>query len=218
MVERSLSMREVRGSIPRCSKDILLQLFFCHMDSGRDGDAMQTIDNRTHNSSTNPHVALTLERAEQHRRVVTAKPERVAQRHIHLKLLGLIRDNVEVDAILRIVVVDRGMHRPGRDALQTRHRLHRTRRTERVAQHALRAVQLKFRFIDCAENRVDGGDFAQVAHGGGCPVRVDEVHLRRLEARVGERAAHAQDDVTPVRPGRGEVVRVGGDAAAEVLA
>mmetsp|Transcript_10103 Transcript_10103/g.39451 ORF Transcript_10103/g.39451 Transcript_10103/m.39451 type:complete len:395 (+) Transcript_10103:228-1412(+) len=110
------------------------------------------------------------------------------------------------------------MHAPGRDTLQARHRLERARRAERVAEHRLGRVEPEPRLVDGAKHRVDGGHLAQVAHGRGRAVRVDEVHRVRLEPGVRQRRAHAQDHVPAVGARRGQVVRVCRDAAAEVLA
>ena len=49
-------------------------------------------------------------------------------------------------------------------------------------------------------------------------MRVDEVDRVRLEPGVRERRAHAQDHVPAIGARRGQVVRVGGDAAPQVLA
>ena len=143
-----------------------------------------------------------------------AEAEGVAQGHIDL--LGAAHVRAHIQVALRVLVLD--VDGRGDEVILNRHhashQLDTAGSTEEVTRHRLGGADNETVLGIVTEGALDGLHLAHIAHGGGSTVRVDVVHLLRLETGVIQGHLHAAAGTLALRQRRSQVVSIRAETVA----
>src|SRR5690348_5359383 len=150
------------------------------------------------------------------RDVVTAEAEAVAQRDLDVATHRAVRRVVQIELGVRMLVIDRRRH----DAVAHRKcaddELDRAGGAEHVARHRLGRADIDFG-CNIAEDGLDGLGLVEIVRRGRRTVRVDVIHVGRLELSVRHCAAHGPLCSLPVGSRRRQMIRIARRAIADDL-